>query len=121
MSKDRPNRRMPVVVTLIVGLMLSIMPLHEGLVPLRPDWLALILIFWAMQLPRTWSVGSAWVVGLILFHRRADQRLDPGLGVLVLVPVLVLVLLVGGVVLGNVEGRAVQLGERGLLLFGILF
>ena len=66
MSKDRPSRRMPVIVTLVVGLMLSIMPLHEGLVPLRPDWLALLLIFWAMQLPRTWSVGSAWVVGLIL-------------------------------------------------------
>jgi rod shape-determining protein MreD len=24
------------------------------------------MIFWAMQLPRTWSVGSAWVVGIVL-------------------------------------------------------
>lgn len=66
MNKDRGNRRLPVIGTLIVGLMLSIMPLHEGLAPLRPDWLALLLIFWAMQLPRTWSVGSAWIVGIVL-------------------------------------------------------
>jgi rod shape-determining protein MreD len=46
--------------------MLSIMPLPDTVAPFRPDWLALLTIFWAMQLPRTWSVGSAWIVGLIL-------------------------------------------------------
>jgi rod shape-determining protein MreD len=66
MSSDRQSRRAPVVVTLIVGLMLSIMPLPDAAQAFRPDWLALILIFWAMQLPRTWSVGSAWVVGILL-------------------------------------------------------
>lgn len=66
MSRDRASRRLPVIGTLLVGLMLSIMPLPETVVPFRPDWLALLVIFWAMQLPRTWSVGSAWLVGLIL-------------------------------------------------------
>ncbi len=41
-------------------------PLPESIVPFRPDWLALLAIFWAIQLPRTWSVGSAWVVGILL-------------------------------------------------------
>jgi len=66
MSRERHSRRLPVIVTLSVGLMLSIMPLPEWIAPFRPDWLALLAIFWAMQLPRTWSVGSAWIVGVIL-------------------------------------------------------
>ena len=66
MSRDRTSRRLPVIITLIVGLMLTIMPLPESVEPFRPSWLALLLIFWAMQLPRTWSVGSAWMVGIVL-------------------------------------------------------
>ncbi len=66
MTRDRASRRLPVVMTLVVGLMLTIMPLSESLELFRPDWLALLLIFWAMQLPRTWSVGSAWIVGIVL-------------------------------------------------------
>lgn len=63
---DRASRRLPVVITFIVGLMLAIMPLPDSVQALRPDWLALLLIFWAMQLPRTWSVGTAWLVGIVL-------------------------------------------------------
>ena len=66
MSGDRASRRLPVIITLVVGLMLTIMPLPDAAEPFRPDWLALLVIFWAMQLPRTWSVGSAWVIGLVL-------------------------------------------------------
>ena len=66
MSRDRASRRLPVIGTLFVGLLLSIMPLPDILAPFRPDWLALLTIFWAMQLPRTWSVGSAWIIGIIL-------------------------------------------------------
>ena len=66
MSRDRNSRRLPVLITLVVGLMLTIMPLPEVIEAFRPNWLALLLIFWAMQLPRTWSVGTAWVVGIVL-------------------------------------------------------
>jgi rod shape-determining protein MreD len=65
-SPDRASRRLPVVITLVVGLMLSIMPLADSVQPFRPDWLALLVIFWAMQLPRTWSVGFAWIIGIVL-------------------------------------------------------
>ena len=65
MSRES-SRRLPVIITLVVGLMLSIMPLPAVIAAFRPDWLALLLIFWAMQLPRTWSVGSAWIVGVVL-------------------------------------------------------
>jgi len=66
MSRDRSSRRLPVIITFIVGLMLTVMPLADSVEPFRPDWLALVVIFWAMQLPRTWSVGSAWFIGIVL-------------------------------------------------------
>ncbi len=66
MIRDKASRRTPIIATLVVGLMLTIMPLPEWLDPFRPDWLVLLMIFWAMQLPRTWSIGTAWVVGLIV-------------------------------------------------------
>ena len=66
MSREFGSRRLPVVITLVVGLMLSIMPLPASIQAFRPDWIALLLIFWAMQLPRTWSVGTAWIVGVVL-------------------------------------------------------
>ena len=66
MSRGPYSRRIPVIVTIIVALMLMVTPLPDWLEVFRPDWLALLVIFWAMQLPRTWSVGSAWIVGIVL-------------------------------------------------------
>lgn len=66
MNRDRDSRRTPVIVSFVLGLMLTMMPLPAAAEPFRPDWLALLAIFWAMQLPRTWSVGSAWIIGIVL-------------------------------------------------------
>jgi rod shape-determining protein MreD len=46
--------------------MLSIAPMPDWAAPFRPDWVALTLIYWSMTSPRTYSVGSAWVIGLVL-------------------------------------------------------
>lgn len=66
MNRDRASRRMPVFMSFIFGLMLTIMPLPDAVAAFRPDWLAMLVIYWAMQLPRTWSVGTAWIVGIVL-------------------------------------------------------
>ena len=66
MSRDRASPVVPVLVTIIVSLMLTIMPLPETAESFRPDWLALTLIYWAMQSPRTWGIGIAWMIGIVL-------------------------------------------------------
>ncbi len=66
MNRDRASQRKPVILSLIFGLMLTIMPLPDAAESFRPDWLALLVIFWTMQLPRTWSVGTAWIIGIVL-------------------------------------------------------
>ena len=66
MIRARGSGRLSVIATIIVALMLMVVPLPDGAQPLRPDWITLTLIYWAMMMPRTWSVGSAWIVGIVL-------------------------------------------------------
>ncbi|HBR97468.1 MAG TPA: rod shape-determining protein MreD [Gammaproteobacteria bacterium] len=56
----------PLPATLLVAMMLTLMPLPDWARAIRPDWLGLLAIFWSMVLPRTFSIGSAWIVGLLL-------------------------------------------------------
>jgi len=66
MNKSRASRQLPVLMSFVVGLILTIMPLPEAAEAFRPNWLAMLVIFWTMQLPHTWSVGTAWIVGIVL-------------------------------------------------------
>lgn len=66
MSNARATRRFPIIACIVASLTLAIAPLPEWAEAFRPDWVALTMIYWAMMMPRTYSVGSAWLVGLIL-------------------------------------------------------
>lgn len=66
MSSHRTVRLQPIIMTIIAALMLSIAPVPNWAESYRPDWLALTLIYWSMNSPRRYSVGSAWAVGLVL-------------------------------------------------------
>lgn len=66
MSSSRALRNMPVLITILVAFILMIMPLPDAVASFRPDWLALVLIFWAMSVPRSYSVGVAWLLGIVL-------------------------------------------------------
>ncbi len=66
MSNGRNARRLPVLLSIVVALMLSIVPLPAAIEAFRPDWVALTLIYWAMTLPRSYSVGTAWIVGIVV-------------------------------------------------------
>jgi rod shape-determining protein MreD len=57
---------MPVLITLLVAFMLMIAPLPDTVQSFRPDWLTLVLIFWAMTVPHSYSVGVAWLLGIVL-------------------------------------------------------
>ena len=66
MSKDRATRPVPIIVTIVIALMLTMVPLPASITPFRPDWVAMIVIFWVMSVPRSYSVGMAWIVGILL-------------------------------------------------------
>ena len=66
MSDGRSDRRLPVILCFVAALMLTIAPMPDWAVNYRPDWVTLTLIYWVMILPRKFSVGSAWLIGLIV-------------------------------------------------------
>jgi len=53
-------------ITIIGAFMLAIMPLPDWAVEFRPDWVTLVLIYWAMAVPTRIGVTVAWFTGLLL-------------------------------------------------------
>jgi len=54
------------LITIIGAFMLAIMPLPDWAVEFRPDWVTLVLIYWAMAVPTKIGVTMAWFTGLLL-------------------------------------------------------
>lgn len=52
--------------TLVVGLVLQILPLPAAAEFYRPDWVALILLYWSMALPGRVGLWAAFVTGLLV-------------------------------------------------------
>ena len=55
-----------VLLTLFLGLVANILPLSGVALVLRPDFLALALLFWCIREPRLIGVGIAWCLGLLM-------------------------------------------------------
>jgi len=55
-----------IILTIVVALLLSELPLPAVIAPFQPEWAILVLIYWAMALPERVGVGVAWFVGLLL-------------------------------------------------------
>jgi len=66
MSLTRHHGGFMIVLSFLVAMLLTIMPLPDALRTLRPDWLGLTLIFWCLALPYRVSVGSGFLTGLLL-------------------------------------------------------
>lgn len=55
-----------VLITLLVGLALNMLPLSGVALAVKPDFLALVLLYWCIQEPRLIGVGIAWCLGLLM-------------------------------------------------------
>jgi len=53
-----------VLFTMLLAFGANMLPLTGRALELRPDFLALVLLYWCIQEPRLVGVGSAWMVGL---------------------------------------------------------
>jgi rod shape-determining protein MreD len=62
----RPVRPWFIVVTVGVALAANLLPLSGVVLALRPDFIALVLLYWCIQEPRYVGVGIAWSVGLLM-------------------------------------------------------
>lgn len=52
--------------SIIIGLILELISLSSYLEPFRPHFLLMITLFWVYSTKKQFSIGSAWIVGLIM-------------------------------------------------------
>lgn len=62
----RRERVSTLVLVLITALLLTLLPLPDGLDPLRPYWVGLVLIYWALEVRGMVSLGMAFLTGILL-------------------------------------------------------
>lgn len=55
-----------VPITLIVAFILTLLPMPGWAIWLRPAWVLMTLIYWAMVMPERVNVGTAWITGVFL-------------------------------------------------------
>lgn len=55
-----------IALSFLMSIVLTIMPLPDWVSIYRPEWVALVLIYWCMALPNLVGVGIAWLLGLLV-------------------------------------------------------
>jgi len=60
------NNGIIILLTLLLALIASIIPMPLSVDAFRPDWVLVVLIYWCLALPSRVNVITAWVVGFIL-------------------------------------------------------
>ena len=65
MSEASLKSMMAIILSLILAMSLTILPMPNGANLLRPLWIMMILIYWVLALPHRVNVGIAWCCGLV--------------------------------------------------------
>ncbi len=53
-------------ISLVLTLALGVVPLPDYIEPLRPDWVAVVLLYWSLMAPRRFSLLTAFWMGLAI-------------------------------------------------------
>lgn len=52
--------------SILAGLTLNLLPLSDLIILIRPDFLLLVLLYWIIYHPMRVSIGTAWLMGLVV-------------------------------------------------------
>ena len=63
---ERHNDGIFIPLTIIFAFLLTLLPMPNWAVWLRPAWVLMVLIYWTMTKPEQVNVGVAWLVGILL-------------------------------------------------------
>jgi rod shape-determining protein MreD len=64
--KSSSESRSLIFLSLVAAVLLSLLPLPEVLMPFKPYWVAMVVIYWSLETHGTISLGLAFLVGLVL-------------------------------------------------------
>ncbi len=65
MTSQRERRGL-ISLTVIAAVLLSLLPMPESLMVFRPYWVALVVIYWTLEVHGMISLGLAFLIGLVL-------------------------------------------------------
>ena len=65
MKSSRENHSL-VFLTIFAAILLSLLPVPEVLLPFKPYWVALVVIYWSLETHDMIGMGLAFVTGLVL-------------------------------------------------------
>lgn len=66
MSAIERSRWLLPTASIVVALILTIVPLPDAVAPFRPDWVAVVLIYWSLIEPRRYGLFTAFWLGLVV-------------------------------------------------------
>ncbi len=55
-----------IIITLAIAMILMIVPIPDQVKLFRPEFVLMVLIYWAISLPHKVSIGSAWIAGVLM-------------------------------------------------------
>lgn len=65
MARSNQSAFMPIL-SLLLALVLSVLPLPQVVEAFRPDWVAIVLLYWSLIAPDRFGLITALVMGLVL-------------------------------------------------------
>jgi rod shape-determining protein MreD len=65
MKSSRESRNL-IILTILAAVLLSLMPLPAALLPFKPYWVALVIIYWSLETHEQINLGQAFLIGLVL-------------------------------------------------------
>lgn len=106
-----PLKYLVIYLSLVVALVLMIMPLPDWAQIYRPNWMALVMIYWSMALPKRVGLWFAFLCGIIL---------DTSLGTLLGQHTLALVLIIAINMNFYQRIRVLALAQQAIYVFVLL-
>jgi rod shape-determining protein MreD len=85
MSEARGRHWFAPTASIVAALMLAIVPLPDSLDSFRPDWVAVVLLYWSLVEPRRYGLLTAFWLGIVLDTLTGSLLGQHSLALLVLV------------------------------------
>jgi len=66
MVKAESKGTFVIILSFAAAMLMNILPLPDEINDFKPDWVALVLVYWVMAVPNRVGVLTGWIVGLFV-------------------------------------------------------
>lgn len=70
MNDEKPGGLVVIWITIVAGMVLVVAPMPQFIPAelgfLRPDWVAMVVVYWSIALPHRVGIFTAWLAGIVV-------------------------------------------------------